>query len=229
MTLSETTADSQALPPAQICPRGSDDEFSWCPDWTGQTVTIVAAGPSATDAPLQLIQNKSRVVAINNSWKLARWADMLYSCDYRWWLRSPAVNIFKGLKVSQDRVAEQVFPQIKRVHSVRGENRLIFHTFGYICWGGNSGMQALNLVAQWNPKKILLVGYDMTTANGSHWHGDHKGGLPNPREDHVERWRRLMELASEALAERGITVINCSERSALQSYRKMPLMEALDA
>ena len=231
MTLSVALAERQEPVPldaTQVCPRGSE-EFSWCPDWTGQTVTLVAAGPSANAAPLQPLQGRSKVVVINNSFKLARWADMLYSCDYRWWLRSSARTGFTGLKVSQDRVANEVFPEIKRVHAVRGENRLIFHSPGYICWGGNSGLQALNLVAQWNPSKILLVGYDMSIANGSHWHGDHKGGLPNPRADHVERWRRLTEAAAAVLQERGIRVFNCSMQSALVSYPKLPQMEALDA
>lgn len=46
--------------------------------------------------------------------------------------------------------------------------------------GGNSGYQAIGLAHAWGAARVVLLGYDMQRTGGkSHWHGDHKGGLPN--------------------------------------------------
>jgi hypothetical protein len=99
---------------------------------------------------------------------------------------------------------------------------------GNVGWGGNSGYSCLNMVAQLYPKKIILIGYDMTKKFGDHWHEPHSGGLGNPTGQNIERWRRVMEWAHIPLAQAGITTINCSPISSLKKYPKMTFREALD-
>jgi len=207
------------------------DEFAWCPDWTGQTAVIVASGPSATEPRLDVAQGKARFVAINESWKLAPWADVLYACDWHWVTKRNKVGQFQGLRVTQDKhvAGNTDGPRWHKVHTVGGCDKLLFDPPGYICWGGNSGMQALNLAAQWGAAKILLVGFDMGIHAGAHWHGRHIGGLNNPTEPNTARWRKAMDDAYGQFTERGITVINCSQNSALQRYPKMPFEDALHA
>lgn len=202
--------------------------FAWCPNWSGETAIVIASGPSASVQPIHLARGRARVVAVNNSWRLAPWADCLYACDYKWWRmhRAHAAR-FKGLKISQDRVACEVYRELRRVHAKRGVEEIQLEQFGHVAWAGNSGFQALNLVAQWGPSRILLVGFDMTLAHGVHWHGKHAEGMTNPSEGSITRWRRRLEAAAKPLAAFGVEVLNCSEISALENYRKVALADAL--
>ena len=79
----------------------------WCPDLSGARVLIVASGPSAAQVPMEQAKGKSFVVAINESWRLCPWADMLYACDGTWWKKRNGVPEFTGLRVSQDDGAKQ--------------------------------------------------------------------------------------------------------------------------
>lgn len=98
---------------------------------------------------------------------------------------------------------------------------------GTIGWGGNSGFQALNLAVQWGAARVVLVGYDMTLAHGTHWHGRHGAGLHNPTDRSIARWRAVLDGAAEQLAALGIDVVNTSAISALTRYRRASLEEAV--
>ena len=208
-------------------------DFAWYPDWSGETCVIVASGPSARDVPLEIAAGRGcRCIAINESWKLAPWADMLYACDHVWYYkRRGQVAGFAGIKVSQDRVCADLMPDwdIKRVYSVRGVEQIMTGQPGYIGWGGNSGFQAVNLAVHFNPAKIILVGFDMTLDHGCHWHGRHAHGLSNPKPPYVNRWRRVTDNAYFAIQREGIAGFNTSMKSKLVAWPKMSLEDALDA
>lgn len=196
------------------------------PDWTGRTCVIVASGPSAPESPIDLARGKCRVIAINNSWQLAPWADILYACDWAWWNQNKGRNDFAGLRVSIDKRSCDKW-DIKYVQCNKGTDSMEFAVRGKVGWGGNSGFHALNLAVQFGCSRVLLVGYDMHVNNGAHWHGNHPSIMNNPRRGNVERWRRAVDGAAAKIAERGVEVVNCSANSALQNYKKMPLDEAL--
>lgn len=199
----------------------------WYPEWAGQTVVIVASGPSAKDAPVELARGRARVIAVNDSWLLAPWADLLFAGDYGWWHRWRGCRDFAGLKVSTDRRACEEWG-INRLFCSRADDRIQFD-LGRVGWAANSGFKAFNLAAQLAPAKILLVGFDMTARHGLHWHGPHPAPMMNPKPDKIIRWRRTMDAAAAPVAARGIQVVNCSPVSALKRYEKMGLAEALAA
>jgi hypothetical protein len=201
--------------------------FDWLPNWAGRTVIVLASGPSANDVDLTLAKDRAHIMAVNESWRLAPWCDVLYGCDARWWKSRHGVPRFKGLKISQDKRTAELFPEIRRVHSIKGVNQFRFDNLGYIGWFGNGGMQAVNLAAQLKPARLILVGLDLTTANGAHWHGAHTNNLPNPRDHIVDRWRWMMDGQKEAFEAQGIEVINASFRSALTRYEKRELSKCL--
>lgn len=198
----------------------------WWPDWSGETCVIVGAGPSARITPLEDVSGKARVIAINNSWKLCPWADVLYATDYRWWASNHDVP-FRGLKVSGDRRSTK-FEGVKLVHVRRGSDEFVVTPQGVVAWGGNSGMQALNLAVQWGCQKIILTGIDATVEHGTHWHGDHPD-MGNPNSGTVRRWRRAIDAAAPVIAGLGVSVINVSPISTLEAYPKMTFKEALAA
>lgn len=208
--------------PPRPRPRNPD----WYPDWRGKTCAIVASGPTAKDANLELLRDRAKVIAINNSWKLVPWADVLYACDARWWEAYKGVPEFKGLRVSQDTKVLLMKRDIKIVRSQRGRDRLITNQPGIIGWGGNSGFHCLNLAVVWGARRIILIGYDMRLDLGTHWHGLHQS-MNNPTPGNVLRWCRAVDGVAEALKKMKIEVLNTSDVSSLKNYPKVSLEEAI--
>lgn len=202
---------------------------AWFPAWHGETCLIAASGPSAGDADLRIARSRCRVLVVNTSWRLAPWADALFACDYGWWRQEGGCPHFRGLKISGDHRTSSEWPNVHSVTIRRGDDRMVFDEFGVVGWGGNSGFHALNLTVQFGVSRVLLVGFDMSLSGGDHWHGRHSGGLNNPRQSGVERWRRSLDGAAPALQRAGVEVVNCSSASALQAYPKIDLEEALCA
>lgn len=205
----------------------------WFPDWAGETVVIVASGPSAKDQPLELARDKARFIVVNSSWQLAPWADMLYACDYRWWNAVNGCPEFTGLKVSIDTRATDrgQHPEwnVLRVRCDKTHDNLELERPGMIGWGGNSGFGAINIAAQLGVAKIILVGFDMSLHAGLHWHGIHPPKLGNPRELQLPRWRRAIDRAAEKLVEAKISVYNASPYSKLRAFPKLSFEAALAA
>lgn len=138
---------------------------------------------------------------------------------------------FEGIKLSQDAktccdfdvnkvtVAEKVAKILTEEPGKIGS--------GSVNGGGNSGFQAANIAAQFWPRRIVLVGFDMRVDKGCHWHGRHPRGLNNPGDPLMMYWRKALNDAAEDFAALGIEVINASPVSTLTAYPVMSLKEAL--
>lgn len=218
---------TETLPRPRVV-EGDTFDWRWFPDWTGETVVIVASGPSAGKVDLSLTRGRARVIAINRSYELVPWADMVYGCDLQWWVSVDGLPEWPTLRVSQDRKAIERYPQIERVIAMKGCEHVQLEQRGYILWGGNSGSQAINIAAQTGAKRIILCGFDMTVENGYHWHGKHEGMLSNPREHNVQMWKRRTDSMGEYLITKGFQCFNASPGSALKRWPVMDLGAALD-
>jgi hypothetical protein len=206
--------------------------FDWFPNWTGQTCVVVAGGPSAKDAPLDLVKDRARCVVINEGYRLAPWADALYAADAGWWERKKGCREFRGLRVSQSDQAAKMYRGIRQVNLIR-VGQIVRKPKGTIGagsdnrgTGANSGFQALNLAFQFGVSRLVMVGFDMTVAHGVHWHGRHTGN--NPTETGIARWRAVLDRQAAYFAAVGVEIINASPFSALVNYPKMTLEQALD-
>ncbi|EPM3081452.1 hypothetical protein [Escherichia coli] len=82
------------------------------------------------------------------------------------------------------------------------------------------------MFAHWlGAKRIILLGFDCSITNGSHWHGDHTC-LDNPTAANVKRWHG--EFARVAQLLRGkVNITNSSRQTALNCFRRQSLDEAL--
>lgn len=102
---------------------------------------------------------------------------MLYACDERWWHQyHDEVPDGPELWTIDERAAQLYGLRCMLFADEPGlsESPSRIHT------GGNSGYQAIGLAHAWGASRVVLLGYDMQRTGGkSHWHGDHKGGLPN--------------------------------------------------
>lgn len=209
------------------------DGFEWFPDWHNDTCIIVAGGPSASEAPLAACRGLSRVIVINEGYRLAPWADAVYAADVAWWQNKKGLKEFRGLRVTQSDQVQKMYGGIRRVN-LRRTRQIIRSPRGTIAAGSddrgryaNSGFQALNLAVQFGARRIILVGYDMTLECGEHWHGRHEAPLNNPNPDGIAVWRRNLDLAAEYLAVIGVEVLNASKISALEAYPKVDLRDCL--
>ena len=139
-------------------------KFDWWQDWRHECVAIVAAGPSAKTVGVEKLKNRIHVIAINESYQLCPWADILYSCDAEWWhLREQKIKDFRGMKVTfahprqPCRLKGLCNFTIPEVHNT-WVNEFLFDKPGVIGSGGNSGFQTINISAQFG-----------ATANHADW------------------------------------------------------------
>lgn len=100
------------------------------------------------------------------------------------------------------------------------------HESDMIAGGGNSGYQAIGLAALFGAKRILLLGYDMQRTDGqAHWHGVHKGGLPNGKA--FPHWIKNFGGLARDLRDAGILTINCTRKTALRCFPRVTVEQAL--
>ena len=196
------------------------------PMWRGQTVAILASGPSMTQADANTVRDaRLPTVAINTTWKLAPWADMLYAADSYWWERyKEEVKVFSGLRVSACvgyRHPDLLF--------LRNTGKAGFDEDpSCVRTGGNSGYQALHVALHTHARRVLLLGFDMChPQQQAHWHGRHPDPLRNAGEGVFDRWRKHFADLAVAASRRGTEVINCTPGSALKEWPQVPLEEAL--
>jgi hypothetical protein len=192
--------------------------------WVGETVVILASGPSMSAAVAEQVRAAEvPTIAINSTFRLAPWAEMLYAADAAWWQHpdNRDAHRFAGMKVSVEEA-----PEVLKLYA-SGVNGFDANT-ARIRTGGNSGYQAVHIAAHAGASRILLCGFDMCLDRGSHWHGDHHAQLKQTSRKQFVVWcERFKDLAKE-LDARGIDVVNCTPGSALKCFRMAALADELE-
>lgn len=202
-------------------------------------MVLAASGPSQDAEDLAKAKAADCIVlVINRTWELCPTADLLYACDHTWWR-----NVQDGHSLCNgDRVRQEFSGELWTQNSSKGQAEVIkqfglkavngqhelFGGFsfvpGLVVFAGNSGYQALQIAVQAFASRILLTGID---CRDGHWHPPHNGGLANPDQDRLDRWRDAFEVAAEALKENPVEVINCSRSSAVDAFPKAALADVL--
>lgn len=191
--------------------------------WPGATVAIVGGGPSLKgEQVIDCAAAGFPIIAINDAYRLAPWAKMLYFADERWWRwHKDRVNFqqFEGLKVSIEQGQFTIdAPDVLILKNLSdGERNVLSEDPSGVVTGRASGYQAINIAYLAGAKRIMLLGFD---AKEGHWFGDHP--IPTPRAFYRDMPRYFTKLA-DALLARGVDVVNCSPGSALECFRKMEL------
>jgi hypothetical protein len=197
----------------------------------GRDVFIIGGGPSFNLIDKSLLDDKL-VVCINSAYKEFSNATMLYWCDESWACnhldnldKHPCKLRFTGRHTADNYIAKDL--------RGTGGAAVVKRTgdFGLDCdpnhiKGNNSGAQVINLLANMKVHRMILLGYDMNMKNGkTHWHGGH-GLAMSP---HIYSDLFIPSVASMApgLKNLGVDVVNCSEGSALECFRKQRLEDFL--
>jgi hypothetical protein len=162
------------------------------------TWVCIASGPSLNAHDCELVRAAGLpTIAVNNSWQLAPWCDHLYAGDLAWWdsYGSEAPTTCQRWSCTRQAVAKHGL----NWHEKYGEY--------------NSGIRAIELAFKLGAERVLLLGYDCTVTNGTHWHGDHPS-TKNPDEALCRKWNK-----QHARLARKADVVNCSRETALSAYR----------
>lgn len=205
--------------------------------WHGQTAVCIAGGASLNKAQVSNVKG-FRTIAINDAYKLAPWADILYACDGKWWEWHNGVPEFQGYKLTHEQEirwwklkggleSEVINPPYKGIDIIISNG-----PGGYddkpdrIRHGGNSGYQAINIAMKLGAKRIILLGYDMHARGAkSHWFGEHPNG--RQRDGRYDTWLKEFPALQEAAMFRGQEIINCTPDSDLKCFKLMSLSDFL--
>ena len=206
------------------------------PEWTGETVAILASGPSLTREQCEAVRGKCRVIAINNQGidtdcdgvmvpAFAPWADVLYAADAKWWRHYHERALkFAGRKVT----IRNTLPWPEVCSLVQSTEHATFDPRPtHLVSGGNSGYQAVHLAVHLGATRIVLLGFDMKDGRNRrrHWFGSHPGKLDS--RGNFTGWLRAFEKFAGVLKRMNIDVVNCTADTALRSFRRAPLSEVI--
>lgn len=194
------------------------------PDWSGESCFIVACGPSLTDQDVQKVADAGiKTIVISNAWAKHPNADLMYSCDKKWWDYHYKDVKFAGLKCSMQ---PTIYDDVLYIENA-GTKGLSLRP-GFINTGGNSSYQALNIAVQLGVKRVCFLGLDMCAqGNQTHFFGKYPADSKLERTETYQGWINHFNLAAPELEDLGIEVINCSPISALQCFKKMNVDEAI--
>lgn len=179
--------------------------------WEGKTVVCIASGPSLTPNDCNLVkQSGLPTIAVNTSIKMADFAEVLYAGDLSWWDN----NLW----------AEQLTVQ-KWTCSERAARK---YNINYHEAHGpyNSGLRAVQFAIDNGAYRVIMLGFDCSIKNGSHWHGDHESGK-NPTNSSTRQWARQFFRVTGQAKLAGTILINCSRYTELEGIDKGDLEQEL--
>jgi hypothetical protein len=202
------------------------------PEWNCPVV-VAATGPSLTADVAAKVrrarwpEQRCRVVAVNDAYRLLPYADILYACDAKWWrLHIDSVReLFHGERwtthdpnSTNDKTgcADEL-----RLTCVAGRHEGGFsRNPAVIHYGSNSGFQAINLALLKGATRVILVGFDM--GGRGHFFGDHPEPLHN--RDNYAAFLPEFRTAARSCA---VPIVNATPGSALDCWPIVRLEEAL--
>ena len=208
-----------------------------------KTIIIIASGPSLTRSDVERVEGAGiHIMGINNAYQITDKLKYHYACDTKWWRWAysngkgappfPPQEHTEKYSLNDEgrpktRGKDDGWPGVYQMKM--GNRQGLSKEWPILCWGGNSGYQAINLAYLLGYERILLLGYDMKERNGnSHWHRDHNfQGSTNPCAGTFSGWLRDFKTLAEAIRHTGVKVINCTRDTALHCFPEMKLEEAL--
>lgn len=241
-----------------ILRRLPDSRFSEVlPLWQGETAVVIGCGGSLTLEQIDLVRECDlRVVAVNDAFLWADFADVHYSADAHWhfWVTRGYSQKPNGVRVPYDKpklglTADQVkrrwaefggqkctiensgaTVEDDRVHMLRNRAGPREHSYGL-------SLDRQYLITGRNSgfqalNLTVLAGAKrimLLGFDGQPGAQEHfHGGYPRPTPASVyPDYRHAMRVAREPLLRAGVTVLNCSPGSAIDAFPHAPLEHAL--
>jgi len=186
--------------------------------WDRSTCVILGGGPGLrTDLMDRVRDSGFRSVAVNNAWKVAPWADVLYYGDCNW-LRMPGneegTRSFGGIVVTRCQ-NHSTRPWIKVVTHHTAARVGISTDPTRLHWHFSSGAAAINLAVLLGAGKLILMGFDMRDVDGCrNWHKDY----PQAKRNVFPNFMRGFPGIAAHLEKLGIPCVNATPGSALTAF-----------
>ncbi|WP_223811670.1 MULTISPECIES: hypothetical protein [unclassified Pantoea] len=176
------------------------------------TFICIASGPSLTASDCRLATASGHpVIAVNSSIGLIPECQYLFAADCSWWDKYHSTL----------KTRAQCWTVSGRAHLRYGVN--LFRPPDNDSF--NSGQRAIQLAAHLGAERIILLGYDCSLANGTHWHGEHPDGLKNPDGESIRRWQSEFQRLADSLP--SFSIINCSRHTSLTCFPRAAPEEVL--
>jgi hypothetical protein len=171
------------------------------------------------------------VIAVNDAYLYAPDCLALYAADDKWW------RWHQGCLTAHKMPTGKHYPAFTgqyrytlgrtafaNVHILRkGPETGLASDAGAVALGRNGVYQATNVAVHFGAKRILYLGVDMQGESGSHFFGRHPDNSGAPFLVSLERFATLLK----PLKALGVTVINCTRKTALKCFPCQPLDVAL--
>jgi len=181
------------------------------PMWENEIVCIIGGGPSLKTFDISVTKDQ-HCIAVNQSYEIAPWAEVLHYADAAWWEWNHAHILTHW---PEPKLITTATSEIKGINSHKRlkrfwRDRNDFTTDKGKLHGWDSGTQAVNLAFHMGAKRIVLFGIDMQRGpkGESQWHNKHK------RKTKTENYTKFTNSLRKTVAElekRGVQVVRCTE------------------
>lgn len=186
-------------------------------------IFILGGGPGLFKVPFKKLEGR-RCIAVNNSYRVAPWAETVFFGDVKWWDWHSEELLGTGMPIStccenvklKQHMGKGKYSRIKfysRDHSKRAG--ITTKPGDYVSWNNSSGAAAISLAYKLGAKKIVLLGFDMRMVDGQkNWHDDHVEKKHNPFNRHLKTFPAI---AKDARA-LGLNIYNATPNSAIKQF-----------
>jgi hypothetical protein len=192
-------------------------------EWPGETVFIIAGGPSVNGHDLNVLRGR-KVIAINSSYLRAPFAQYLFAGDQRWLrLHKKGLMQFAGTLVTCTNMID--WPDLKRLTKISPPPGLSKKPTEVVC--RRTSMQgAMNFVVHLGAARIILLGADgcADEKGRTHHHAPHP--WPHKPDAWAEQAKDLATMG-EPLRALGIEVINANPKSRIDLWPKAEFSECV--
>lgn len=196
--------------------------------WPGERVFVVGGGPSVNPAVFPALKEQGRVIAVNSSFRELPDADLVCWADDRWVrANQEALGDFKGLRVARKSPPIELGYDVKLVHRTQpiGDIRPLSDDPGKV-GGYCSGAMGLNLAYLFGAAEIVLLGFDMSFAEGvSHWHVYNT--VASTESHYTDYFLNHFNAFAPVLKQAGIRVYDCALNGRLACFEKRAIEEFL--
>ena len=209
----------------------------------GGTVLVIGSGPSLTQADVDYARARvDLTIVINDAYLMAPDADALWAADDKWLVKwhhgCVAAHVHHGKHypafTGRFKFCLSKTPYADVTTIRRGPRTGLAIYPEQVALGSNGGYQSINAAVHFGATRIVLLGIDMKPGKifrdgawraSDHFWGRHADDTKPP----YEICLKLFDTLVEPLKKAGVTVINCTRSTALMSFPRMRLEDALDA
>lgn len=194
------------------------------------TMVCVGNGGSLTLDDLAIVRDSGApTIVINDVYKWAPWASILYAPDYRWWNNNwpdLARANWQGRFMTIDPDAAIDFRlELAHCEDLHVPMLGLNPNPDVLRHGYSGGFQAMEIARMLGARRIVLLGYDY----GATGHSHAVPGFYHPTPSDYGTMITAFDAAADQLKKEGTEVINCTRESALTCFVRGDLERVLAA